>query len=59
MSIADIAIWRLLGWIKSGILDGVPINICNNFPKLNNIHNEVNRHPKIQEWMIKTYGKEI
>ena len=59
MSIADIAIWRLLGWIKSGILEGVPINICNNFPKLNNIHNEVNRHPKIQEWMIKTYGKEI
>ena len=59
MSIADIAIWRLLGWLKSGMLDGIPKNICNNFPKLNNVHAEVHKHPKVQEWMLKTYGKEI
>ena len=59
ISIADIAIWRLLGWLKSGMLDGIPKDICNNYPKLNNIHIEVHKHPKVQEWMLKTYGKEI
>lgn len=59
ISIADIAIWRLLGWLKSGMLDGIPKNICDNYPKLNNIYLEVHKHPKVQEWMFKTYGKEI
>jgi glutathione S-transferase len=59
LSIADIAIWRLLGWLKSGILDGIPTNICDNHLKLNNINIEVNKQPKVQEWMLKTYGKEI
>ena len=59
MSIADIAIWRLLGWLKSGMLDGIPKNICDDFTKLNNVHSEVHKHPKVQEWMFKIYGKEI
>ena len=59
MSIADIAIWRLLGWLKSGMLDGIPTNICDPYPKLNYIHTSVHNHPKVQEWMFKTYGKEI
>ena len=59
MSIADIAIWRLLGWLKSGMLDGIPTNICDSYTKLNNVHAEVHKHPKVQEWMLKTYGKEI
>ena len=59
ISIADIAIWRLLGWLKSGMLDGIPTNICDSYTKLNNVHAEVHKHPKIQEWMLKTYGKEI
>jgi glutathione S-transferase len=59
ISIADIAIWRLLGWLKSGMLDGIPTNICDAYTKLNNVHAEVHKHPKIQEWMLKTYGKEI
>ena len=59
MTIADIAIWRLLGWLKSGVLDEIPKNICDNFLKLNNVYLEVNKHPKVQEWMHKTYGKEI
>ena len=59
ISIADIAIWRLLGWLKSGMLDGIPTNICDAYTKLNNVHTEVHKHPKVQEWMLKTYGKEI
>ena len=59
ISIADISIWRLLGWLKSGMLDGIPTNICDTYTKLNNVHAEVHKHPKVQEWMLKTYGKEI
>ena len=59
LSIADIAIWRLLGWLKSGMLDGIPTNICDAYTKLNNVHVEVHKHPKVQEWMLKNYGKEI
>ena len=59
MTIADIAMWRLLGWLTSGIIDGIPTSIVNDFPKLKNIHHQVHTHPKVQEWMMKTYGKEI
>ena len=59
MSIADVAIWRLLGWLTSGIIDGIPTSIVDDFPKLKNIHHQVHTHPKVQEWMLKTYGKEI
>jgi prostaglandin-H2 D-isomerase / glutathione transferase len=59
MTIADIAIWRLLGWLTSGIIDGIPTTIVNDFPKLKNVHYNVHQHTKVKEWMIKTYGKEI
>ena len=59
MSIADIAIWRLLGWLTSGIIDGIPTSVVDDFPKLKNVHHQVHTHPKVQEWMLKTYGKEI
>ena len=59
VTIADIAIWRLLGWLTSGIIDGIPTSIVDDFPKLKNIHHQVHTHPKVQEWMLKTYGKEI
>ena len=59
MTIADIAIWRLLGWLTSGIIDGIPTSVVDDFPKLKNIHHQVHTHPKVKEWMLKTYGKEI
>ena len=59
LTIADIAMWRLLGWLTSGIIDGIPTSVVDDFPKLKNIHHQVHTHPKVQEWMLKTYGKEI
>ena len=34
MTIADISMWRLLGWLTSGIIDGIPTTIVDNYPKL-------------------------
>ena len=59
ISIADLAIWRLLGWLSSGLLDGVPTNILEPYKKLNKLREEVYKHPKVNEWMLKTYGKII
>ena len=36
MTIADIAIWRLMGWLKSGVIDDIPQDITDDFNKLNN-----------------------
>ena len=59
ISIADLAIWRLLGWLSSGLLDGVPTNILEPYEKIKVLREEVYKHPKVNEWMLKTYGKII
>ena len=59
ISIADLAIWRLLGWLTSGLLDGVPTDILKPYERLKKLREEVYNHSKINKWMIKTYGKVI
>ena len=54
-SIADIAVWRLIGWLKSGIVDYLDPNIINNYPLLNNLCFEVANLPKIKEWVRISY----
>ena len=34
ISIADIAIWRVLGWFTSGLLGGMPKDLLTDFPKI-------------------------
>ena len=57
ISIADIAIWRLMGWLSSGMLDGVPTDLLKDFPKIRRVCLAVDAHPKVQEWIEKTYPK--
>jgi glutathione S-transferase len=49
ISIADVAIWRLLGWLSSGILDGMPTDLLSGFPKIRKLCLAVDKHPKIQK----------
>ena len=55
ISIADVAIWRLLGWLSSGILDGMPTDLLSGFPKIRKLCPAVDKHPKIQKWISLTY----
>ena len=55
ISIADVAIWRLLGWLSSGILDGMPTDLLSGFPKIRKLCLAVDNHPKIQKWISFTY----
>ena len=58
-TIADLAIWRLLGWLKSGMLDGVPTTILDNYENLNKLREEIYKNPKVIKWMDEVYGKII
>ncbi len=57
MSIADIAIWRLIGWIISGKIEHVPKSIIEAFPNLKQHYDRVNSLPKVREWMQLKYNK--
>ena len=55
MTVADIAIWRLMGWLKSGVIDDIPQDITDDFNKLNRVYNEVNNNTDIKRWVSETY----
>ena len=59
LTIADLAIWRLLGWLKSGMLDGVPSTILDNYENLNKLREQIYKNPKVIKWMNEVYGKTI
>ena len=56
LTIADIAIWRLLGWLKSGLLDGIPTTLVSPFPALSRLFTSVDSTPEIQQWMRENYA---
>ena len=57
MTIADIAMWRLLGWVKCGVLDGIPKDIIDKYPLLLKGFNDMDAHPEIRAWMDSRYPK--
>ena len=58
LGLADIAIWRLMGWLSCGILDGIPTDLIKEFPRITRVCRAVDAHPKIQEWVTRTYPKD-
>ena len=59
ITIADLAAWRLLGWLSSGLLEGVPTNILDPYKKLKSMRKAVYQHPKVNKWMLTKYDKII
>jgi len=54
ITVADLAVWRLIGWIDSGTLDGIPVNyVVDTFPALRKLVQTVDSHPKVVEWKAK------
>jgi len=51
ITVADLAIWRLIGWLSSGVIDGIPKDyVSSTFPQIAALCAKVNCHPKVQEW---------
>ena len=55
MGVEDLAIWRLMGWLSSGVLDGIPVNILKNYPRIRRVCLGVDGHHKVREWIELTY----
>jgi glutathione S-transferase len=50
ISVADIKIYIIVNWFKSGVLDHVPTDVFASFPKLEGVWQSVKQHPKVMEW---------
>lgn len=51
LSVADLALWRAVGWLSSGILDGIPTTyVQSSFPTTWALHLAVDAMPKVVEW---------
>jgi glutathione S-transferase len=50
VSVADIKIYVIVNWFKSGVLDHVPTDVFAKFPKLEGVWEGVKAHPKVVEW---------
>ncbi|KAF0719928.1 Aste57867_684 [Aphanomyces stellatus] len=50
MSLADLAIYAMVGMYKSGFLDNIPLDICDKYTKLMTIYEAVHAHPKVVAW---------
>mmetsp|Transcript_54861 Transcript_54861/g.102957 ORF Transcript_54861/g.102957 Transcript_54861/m.102957 type:complete len:613 (-) Transcript_54861:150-1988(-) len=54
VTVADLAVWRAVIWLCSGIVVGVdPEYLANSFPELVRLYHRVERLPKVQEWKLK------
>ena len=58
MTIADIAAWRLFGWLTSGVINHIPTELLSPFPNLRRVCRKVEEHPKVSEWVGLTYPKD-
>jgi len=58
MTIADIAVWSMLGWIAQGVLDDIPKDLSKPFNRLTHLYNNISKKPAVQEWKKMTYSYE-
>merc|ERR1740129_1577390 len=47
ITVADLAVWRLVGWLSGGVLGGIPKDfVRSTFPELSKLCEAVEAHPK-------------
>lgn len=55
MTVADISMWRLLGWFKGGVLDGLPSDLIDKYALLSKFWNDMDANPDIRAYMDAKY----
>jgi glutathione S-transferase len=53
ISVADVKVFVMMGWLKKGVLDHVPPDVLAPFERLGRLFDSVRQHPKVVEW----YGR--
>ena len=54
ISVADIKLYIVLGWLKKGVLDHVPADVLDHLPKLQALFDKVKQHPRVVDWYARS-----
>ena len=52
-----LAMWRLMGWINGGVLDGIPKEILDPYKQVNGNFKAMEENPQIRAYMKEKYNK--
>ena len=55
MTIADLAMWRLLGWVTGGALDGLPKEVLDPYTQMKANFVATGNNDKIKAYMVEKY----
>ena len=55
ISIADLGVWRVMGWLSTGVIDGISKDILAPFPHVLGVCQNIADNPKVIEWVSLTY----
>jgi glutathione S-transferase len=55
VSIADLGVWRVMGWLSTGVIDGISMDILAPFPHVLGVCQNIADNPKVIEWVSLTY----
>jgi glutathione S-transferase len=55
ISIADLGVWRVMGWLSTGVIDGISSDILKPFPYVTGVCQHIADNPKVVEWVSLTY----
>lgn len=51
LTIADLQLYVIINWVcLSGIVDGIPTNICDEYKSIMKVIENVGKHPKVAQW---------
>jgi len=57
LTVADLAVWRLMGWLSCGALDYIPVEFILSFPNLKQIHEDVEANEKMVAYKAKFWDE--
>merc|ERR1712110_805561 len=57
MTIADLAVWRLMGWLNGGVLDGIPKTVLEPYKQVDAHFKSIEENPQIRAYMKEKYNK--
>ena len=55
LTIADLAMYRLVGWISGGVLDGLPTNLVDSYPQIKANVEATKNNEKVKAYLAEKY----
>ena len=55
LTIADLAMYRLVGWISGGVLDGLPTKLVDSYPQIKANVEATKSNEKVKAYLAEKY----